>query len=190
MKRLLLTFFALVFALVFALSIPFWWIGGVSDLQLITGLSMSMLMPFCPMIGARVLTAPIAYKPPDQASFAAQLPCRVLHLPCNQHIQCVPTTPPELQEHASPGERARVTAILDRVPPVSPRTEALHSDSALCKHLSVSLLSTLRMQKLIFRARHDRYGTYASAQYAVRSGADSGRKIHRFRARRAHLGWA
>ena len=38
--------------LVFALSVPFWLIGGVTDLQLMPGLSVSALMGFCPMVAA------------------------------------------------------------------------------------------------------------------------------------------
>ena len=44
-KRSPLSFFALVFAL----SIPFWWIGSVSDLQLMPDLLVSVLMAFYPM---------------------------------------------------------------------------------------------------------------------------------------------
>ena len=43
------------FLLVFALSSPFWLIGGVTDLQLMPGLSVSALMTFCPMFAALIL---------------------------------------------------------------------------------------------------------------------------------------
>ena len=43
------------FLLVFALSVPFWLIGGVTDLQLMPGLSVSALMTFCPMLAALIL---------------------------------------------------------------------------------------------------------------------------------------
>jgi uncharacterized protein len=43
------------FALVFGLSMPFWLIGAVTDLQLMPGLSVSALMAFCPMAVALVL---------------------------------------------------------------------------------------------------------------------------------------
>ncbi len=43
------------FVLVFALSIPFWMIGGVTDLQLMPGLSVGVLMAFCPMAAALIL---------------------------------------------------------------------------------------------------------------------------------------
>ena len=50
-KRSPLTFFAMVFAL----SVPFWWIGSVTDLQLMPGLSVSALGTFCPMFAALLL---------------------------------------------------------------------------------------------------------------------------------------
>ena len=40
------------FLLVFALSIPFWLAGGLTDLQLMPGLPVSALMAFCPMTAA------------------------------------------------------------------------------------------------------------------------------------------
>ena len=43
------------FALVFALSVPFWWLGSAVDLQLMQGLSVSALMTFCPMLAALLL---------------------------------------------------------------------------------------------------------------------------------------
>ena len=43
------------FLLVFALSIPFWLIGGATGLQLMPGLSVSALMAFCPMLAAVIL---------------------------------------------------------------------------------------------------------------------------------------
>ncbi len=51
MRRRLLPFVALVFAL----SIPFFWMGSVTDLQLMPGLSVSVLAAFCPMIAALLL---------------------------------------------------------------------------------------------------------------------------------------
>jgi uncharacterized protein len=43
------------FLLVFALSVPFWLIGGATDLQLMPGLSVSALMGFSPMAAALIL---------------------------------------------------------------------------------------------------------------------------------------
>ena len=44
------------FLLVFSLSVPFWLAGGLTDLQLIPGLSVSALMAFCPLAAALILT--------------------------------------------------------------------------------------------------------------------------------------
>ncbi|MCY7304868.1 MAG: alpha/beta hydrolase [Rhodoferax sp.] len=136
-------------------------------------------------VSALVLTVPIAYKPPDQASSAAPLPAWVestvswlfsspdflfwsaLHISRNQLIKYVLATPPELLVHASAQELARVNAILDNVLPVSPRAEGLRSDSFVGKNLTPSPLNTLRLPVLVFSARDDRYGTYASAQYTA-----------------------
>ena len=43
------------FLLVLALSVPFWWIGAVTDLPLMPGLSVSALGAFCPMVAALIL---------------------------------------------------------------------------------------------------------------------------------------
>jgi membrane protease YdiL (CAAX protease family) len=43
------------FVLVFTLSIPFWLAFGLSDLQLMPGLSVGVLMAFCPMAAALLL---------------------------------------------------------------------------------------------------------------------------------------
>jgi membrane protease YdiL (CAAX protease family) len=43
------------FLLLFALSAPFWLIGGLTDLKLMPGLSVSALMAVCPMVAALIL---------------------------------------------------------------------------------------------------------------------------------------
>ena len=47
-QRSLLSFFALVLAL----SVPFWLLGATTNLQLMPGLSVSALMALCPMAAA------------------------------------------------------------------------------------------------------------------------------------------
>jgi 2-hydroxy-6-oxonona-2,4-dienedioate hydrolase len=136
-------------------------------------------------VTALVLTVPIAYKPPDQAASAAPMPPLVksaiawlfsspdflfwsaLHISRNQLIKYVLATPPELLEHASADERARANTILDNVLPVAPRAVGMRSDSLVGRHLAPSPLDTLRLPVLIFSARDDRYGTYASAAYTA-----------------------
>ena len=43
------------FVLVFALSVPFWLLGAVTDLQLLPGLPMSALALVCPVTAAAIL---------------------------------------------------------------------------------------------------------------------------------------
>lgn len=43
------------FMLVFLLSVPFWWIGSATGLQVMPGLSVSVLAAFCPMAAALLL---------------------------------------------------------------------------------------------------------------------------------------
>ena len=90
-----------------------------------------------------------------------------LHVSRSQLIKYVLATPPELLEHASAQERARVNAILDSVLPVAPRAEGLRRDSNVGKLRTPPPLNTLRLPVLIFSARDDRYGTYASAEYTA-----------------------
>lgn len=73
----------------------------------------------------------------------------------------------QLLAHASPRERARVDALLDKILPLSPGAEGLCSDTAVGKHLSPSPLESIQMPTLVISARDDRYGTYASAQYTA-----------------------
>lgn len=60
-----------------------------------------------------------------------------------------------------------MNAILDNVLSVALRAEGLRSDSAVGKHLTPSPLDTLGLPVLVFSARDDRYGTYASAAYTA-----------------------
>lgn len=50
-RRSLLTFFALVLGL----SVPFFWLGALTDVQLMPGLSVGVLAAFCPMLAALLL---------------------------------------------------------------------------------------------------------------------------------------
>ena len=43
------------FALVLALSIPFWALGAMTRLQVLPGLSITALMGFCPLVAATIL---------------------------------------------------------------------------------------------------------------------------------------
>lgn len=135
-------------------------------------------------VSALVLLVPLTYKPPTVASSAPPMPAWVedammrligsdflfwasIHVARDQVIKVVLATPPELLTTASPGERARVDAMLDNILPVSARAEGLRADSAVGKHLAPAPLASIHMPTLIISARDDRYGTYASAEYTA-----------------------
>ena len=135
-------------------------------------------------VSALVLLVPLAYKPPDAADsakplapWAEALLMRLiasdflfwagLHLARDQVIQYVLATTPEQVRAASPQERARVSAILDHILPVSSRAAGLRSDSVLGKSLGPSELGAVRAPTLIVSVRDDGFGTYASAQYTA-----------------------
>ena len=135
-------------------------------------------------VSALILLVPLTYKPPTQSDSAPPIPAWVealmlrligsdflfwaaLHVARDQVIKVVLATPPQLLANASPQERARVSAMLDNILPVSARAEGLLSDTAVGKHLAPAPLEAIDVPTLIVSARDDRYGTYASAQYTA-----------------------
>ena len=114
--------------------------GGPSALQ--------MAIRHPDRVSAMVLLVPLAYKPSTSADsakplapWAEALLMRLigsdfafwagLHMARDQVIRYVLATPPEQVSAASPQERARVNAILDRILPVSARSAGLRRDSVL-----------------------------------------------------------
>ena len=135
-------------------------------------------------VSALILLVPLTYKPPTQADSAPPIPAWVdalmlrligsdflfwaaLHVARDQVINVVLATPPQLLANASPQERARVSAMLDNILPVSARAQGLRSDTAVGKHLAPAPLEAIDVPTLIVSALDDRYGTYASAQYTA-----------------------
>jgi pimeloyl-ACP methyl ester carboxylesterase len=135
-------------------------------------------------VSALVLAVPLAYKPPTVAdsapplsdSFDAMLMRLLgsdfvfwagLQLARDQVIRYVLATPPELVAAASAQERARVNAVADHVLPVSMRAAGLRDDTRLAKSLGPYALESIRAPTLVFSARDDGFGTYASAQYTA-----------------------
>ena len=135
-------------------------------------------------VSALFLLVPLTYKPPTQADSAPPIPAWVdalmlrligsdflfwaaLHVARDQVINVVLATPPQLLANASPQERARVSAMLDNILPVSARAQGLRSDTAVGKHLAPAPLEAIDVPTLIVSALDDRYGTYASAQYTA-----------------------
>ena len=150
--------------------------GGPSALQ--------MAIRHPDRVSAMVLLVPLAYKPSTSADsakplapWAEALLMRLigsdfafwagLHMARDQVIRYVLATPPEQVSAASPQERARVNAILDRILPVSARSAGLRSDSVLGKSLGPSALGAVRAPTLIVSVRDDGFGTFASAQYTT-----------------------
>lgn len=76
-------------------------------------------------------------------------------------------TPPELLEHASAAERARVQVVLDHILPVSSRREGLLNDGVVVSGLPRFELERLETPTLIISARDDLYRTFAGSQYSA-----------------------
>ena len=150
--------------------------GGPSALQ--------MAIRHPDRVSALALLVPLAYKPAALADSAKPLApwaegllMRLigsdflfwagLQVARNQVIKYVLATPPEQVSNASPVERARIDAILDRILPVSARAAGLRSDSVLAKSLGPAALGTVSAPTLIVSVRDDGFGTYASAQYTA-----------------------
>jgi 2-hydroxy-6-oxonona-2,4-dienedioate hydrolase len=148
--------------------------GGPSALQ--------MAIRHPDRVSALVLLVPLAYKPQALADsakplapWAEALLMRLigsdflfwvgLHVARDQVIRYVLATPPEQVRNASPAERARINAILDRILPVSARAAGLRSDSVMGKSLGPSDLEKVLAPTLIISVRDDGFGTYASAAY-------------------------
>ena len=135
-------------------------------------------------VNALILLVPLTYKPADVASSAPPMPAWVentmmaalgsdflfwtaIKVARNPLIQTVLATPPELLASASPAERGRIEAMLNDILPVSARAAGLRSDTAAGKSLAPPALESITAPTLIFSARDDRYGTFASAQYTA-----------------------
>ena len=133
-------------------------------------------------VTALVLLVPLAYKPSTSAVSAIPLALWAeallmrligsdflfwagLHVARDQVIKYVLATPPEQVSAASPLERARINAMLERILPVSARAAGLRSDSVLGKSLGPSELDAVRAPTLVVSVRDDGFGTFASAQY-------------------------
>ena len=150
--------------------------GGPSALQ--------MAIRHPDRVSALVLLVPLAYKPSAVADSAKPLApwaeamlMRLigsdflfwvgLHVARDQVIRYVLATPPEQVSKASPEERARVSAILDHILPVSARAAGLRSDSVMDRSLGPSDLASVRAPTLIVSVRDAGFGTYASAEYTA-----------------------
>ena len=150
--------------------------GGPSALQ--------MAIRHPDRVNALILLVPLAYKPAALADsakplapWAEALLMRLigsdflfwvgLHVARDQVIRYVLATPPEQVGSASAEERARISAMLDRILPVSARAAGLRSDSVMGKSLGPAALEAVRAPTLIVSVLDDGFGTYASAAYTA-----------------------
>ena len=135
-------------------------------------------------VSALVLVVPLAHKPAavvDAAPAVSDgkdawllrllgsdfLYWTALQLAPDQVLRHVLATPPQQFHAASAAERARVTALAERVLPVSARAAGLRDDTRLGKRLGPYPLESMRAPTLVISARDDGFGTYAAAQYTA-----------------------
>ncbi|HET9978572.1 MAG TPA: alpha/beta hydrolase [Burkholderiaceae bacterium] len=135
-------------------------------------------------VSALALGVPIAWRPDGVAPSAAPvsdakdawllrllgsdfLYWTALHVARDAVLRHVLATPPALVHAASPAERARIAAMAERVLPVSARAAGLVDDTRLGKRLGPAALEKVTAPTLVFSARDDGFGTYASAQYTA-----------------------
>lgn len=135
-------------------------------------------------VTALILLVPLGYKPPAEAASAPTQSAlaewillkligsdfvywATLQLASEQLIERVLATPPALVHTASPAEQARVNAMLESILPVSARVDGLRNETTVAKNLEPYALDAIRVPTLIFSARDDGYGTFASAQYTA-----------------------
>jgi pimeloyl-ACP methyl ester carboxylesterase len=82
-------------------------------------------------------------------------------------IGAILATPPELVEHASGDERARVDSILEQILPVSVRRLGLLNDAAITSTLSRYELERIATPTLVLSVEDDLFGTYAAGRYTA-----------------------
>jgi len=68
---------------------------------------------------------------------------------------------------ADAAEQARVSEIIDRILPVSPRRTGLINDAAVIGSLQRYPLERIRAHALVVSLADDLFGTYASARYSA-----------------------
>jgi pimeloyl-ACP methyl ester carboxylesterase len=134
---------------------------------------------------ALVLLVPAAYKPPDVAASAPELPplaekllmtivtsdfvfWSTARFAPETATRLVLATPPEDFLAASAEEQARARTLLDQVLPISARIKGLLNDVRIAGNPPRYALEAIRAPTLIISVKDDLYGTYAVAQYTAR----------------------
>ena len=82
-------------------------------------------------------------------------------------IKTVLATPTEVVAGASQGEQARVRELMQRLLPLSRRTDGLLNDAAVAATLERYALEKIAARTLVVSLPDDLYGTYASAKYTA-----------------------
>jgi pimeloyl-ACP methyl ester carboxylesterase len=82
-------------------------------------------------------------------------------------MKTVLATPPSVVEAASDAEQARVRELMQRLLPLSLRTQGLLNDAAVAAALERYPLENITARTLVISLPDDLYGTYASAKYTA-----------------------
>jgi 2-hydroxy-6-oxonona-2,4-dienedioate hydrolase len=82
-------------------------------------------------------------------------------------MKTVLATPPAVVEAASDAEQARVRELMQRLLPLSLRTQGLLNDAAVAAALERYPLENITARTLVISLPDDLYGTYASAKYTA-----------------------
>lgn len=82
-------------------------------------------------------------------------------------VKTVLATPTEVVAAASQGEQARVRELMERLLPLSQRTDGLLNDAAVAATLERYPLEKIASRTLVVSLPDDLYGTYASAKYTA-----------------------
>jgi pimeloyl-ACP methyl ester carboxylesterase len=150
--------------------------GGPSALQ--------FALRFPDRTTALVLLVPAVYAPrPDQATparasratmflFDTALRSDFLFWAGNKvahraFIRAILGTPPEVVEHASPEEQARLQTVLDHILPVSSRREGLLNDARVVSSLARYDVEQIAAPTIAISTADDLYGTFDGARYTA-----------------------
>ena len=83
-------------------------------------------------------------------------------------IRAILATPPQVVDHASADERARVARLLEQILPVSRRRQGLLNDAAVTSALPRYELERIAVPTLAISVADDQFGTFDSARYSAR----------------------
>src|SRR4029450_1113255 len=82
-------------------------------------------------------------------------------------IRTILGTPPDVVEHASAAEQARVAPILEHILPIAPRRAGLLNDATVISSLERFDLERIAVPKLAISAADCLYGTFEGARHTA-----------------------